>query len=232
NVFEPKCGIDVFETFRTSFDLEKDEYLDYINKINDPTLKYVSVYLVQYYKDGFNYFRNSEQTYRSEACNYLNKWLKEKHDLFTFGNNCAEKQKLWEKVIGKLWTDLTKDRRYFYQSTDSWCTDRNYIFQTTFPLKVIELNCDKSISQETRSAISPPLTIQTERNCPPCSCPVISQETGHPQETGNPPERGNPPETEQLSGTDRTKNLAVTSGFTAFGTLGTLLVLYKVIYKQ
>ncbi|KMZ88909.1 hypothetical protein PVBG_05838 [Plasmodium vivax Brazil I] len=220
NVFQPKCGTEIFKTFRRQFDLENDEYLEYMNKINDPTLKYVSVYLVQYYKDGYKYFGKSTKPYRSGACRYLIKWLHEKRDLFTYGKMCQKKLNLWNDKIVKLWEMLLKNSKYFDNEQKPWCDNPLLSFETTFPPYVSMHKCAEIISKEPCSKVLDCPQVPTECNCSVKEIPVNSLETAPLPETNHPPD------------TDRTKNLAVTSGFTAVGTLGTLFFLYRVINKQ
>lgn len=209
NKFYVDCSAKVFDRFLPRFYNVKGEYLDHIKKITDPILKYVSIYLVEYYIDGYNYYHNSEESHRTEACRYINRWLLEKKDLFTYGGMCEKKKDLWDKEIGTLWKRLISDYKKFSNSGNSWCFDYNLTLKTNFPDVLTSPNCEERISQESSSTYVPPLTV-TEK----CEC---LQNADHeiPSQAVQPPE------------TDRTKNLVVTSGFTAFGTLGTLLVLYK-----
>ncbi|GAB70070.1 hypothetical protein PCYB_008190 [Plasmodium cynomolgi strain B] len=78
NVFEPRCATKIFEPFLQHFNTFKDEILNHIKEINDPILKYISVYFVQYYIDGYDYYKYSEKTMRDAACQYLKLWLQEK----------------------------------------------------------------------------------------------------------------------------------------------------------
>ncbi|CAG9474493.1 unnamed protein product [Plasmodium vivax] len=153
NEFHLKCGPEIFPPFRHHFDLENDKYLNHINSIDDPTLKYVSVYLVQYYKDGYKYFGNSKPNQRNDACTYLIRWLQERKELYTYGGYCKKKLNLWNSAIESLWEWLISD--YKGKSNDQL------------------------------------------------------------------------PQTDQPLEKDQSKNLAVTSGFTAVGTLGTLFFLYR-----
>ncbi|VVA00038.1 PIR protein [Plasmodium vivax] len=222
NVFDPRCGTYIFTPFRPSFDNVEEKYLNIIKKINDPILRHISLYFVQYYIDGYHYFRDSPQVHRDGACQYLRLWLQEKKDLFTYGGNCKKKKELWESNFKKLWDMLGN----IYTITEDnkprpWCKDYELAQLTILPREVIFSNCDDIISQEHSSKVHSCPTVQKECNCSVNETPISSPETVPPQEAGH------PPETDQLSGTDRTKNLAVTSGFTAVGTLGTLFFLYR-----
>ncbi|KMZ92281.1 hypothetical protein PVMG_03636 [Plasmodium vivax Mauritania I] len=214
NEFEPICATKVFKTTYTSWHNISEQYLDHINKINDPILKYISLYFVQYYMYGHKYYHKSKNDQINAACTYLNGWLLEKKDLFTFGKNCNTKLNSFNDNIKTLWNMLTKDPNFFDKYEKPWCKDYNKTLETTFPSKVIVPKCDEIIPQKPFSNVLTLPSDQTKFSCPPCQNSAIS------------------PQTDQLSGTDRTKNLAVTSGFTAVGTLGTLFFLYRVINKQ
>ncbi|KMZ96095.1 hypothetical protein PVNG_06285, partial [Plasmodium vivax North Korean] len=216
NEFHLKCGPEIFPPFRHHFDLENDKYLNHINSIDDPTLKYVSVYLVQYYKDGYKYFGNSKPNQRNDACTYLIRWLQERKELYTYGGYCKKKLNLGNSAIESLWEWLISDYKGKSNGTNaSWCYDLQKTFKTEFPPYVNYLKCDESASQETSSVLFPLLTVQTEKDCPPCQTLPISPRTDQLPQTDQPLEK------------DQSKNLAVTSGFTAVGTLGTLFFLYR-----
>ncbi|CAI7718389.1 hypothetical protein PVPAM_040013500 [Plasmodium vivax] len=215
NAFEHMCGTEVFKTYHSVWDTRINEYLDYINNINDPILKYISLYFVQYYMDGFKYYRNSVKHYRDAACRYLNWWLQEKKDLFTFGNNCGTKLKLWENKIPTLWNMLKSDYTIFENKNKKpWCNNSELIILTKLPPGVTLTNCEESISQETYSEATLPKEITKDCICPEYEVPVC------PQITDNTPD------------IQTTRKIAVTSGLTTAGTVGTLLLLYKVINKQ
>ncbi|SCA60512.1 VIR protein [Plasmodium vivax] len=208
NVFDPRCGTYIFTPFRPSFDNVEEKYLNIIKKINDPTLKYVSIYLVQYYKDGYKYFGNSDRTHKNEACTYFIQWLQEKKELFTYGGYCEKKEELWNKEIEALWNTLISDYQKKSKDTNAWCRDLQKTFKTELPSNVNSPKCEESISHESKSTELSPLPVQTECNCQNVD-PVISLQP------------------DQAAEKDPTKNIAVTSGFTAAGTLGTLFFLYR-----
>ncbi|KMZ83454.1 hypothetical protein PVBG_06265 [Plasmodium vivax Brazil I] len=214
NKFYVDCSAKVFDRFLPRFYNVKGEYLDHIKKITDPILKYVSIYLVEYYIDGYNYYHNSEESHRTEACRYINRWLLEKKDLFTYGGMCEKKKDLWDKEIGTLWKKLISDYEASSKNKSAWCFDYKLTLKTTFPTDVIFPKCEEIISQEPCINVLPCPQVQTDCKCSPSEDPVT-------------PEQLDPP-----PAADRTKNLAVTSGFTAAGTLGTLFFLYRVINKQ
>ncbi|GAB69883.1 hypothetical protein PCYB_006320 [Plasmodium cynomolgi strain B] len=90
-----------------------------------------------------------------------------------------------------------------------WCDKITLSLTTKYPQELTSLNCDEIISQEPCSKVLPRPSDQMECICQPCEIPLISAQTDHSPEK------------------DPSKNIAVTSGFTAFGTIGTLLLLYK-----
>ncbi|SCA59582.1 VIR protein [Plasmodium vivax] len=211
NKFYVDCSAKVFDRFLPRFYNVKGEYLDHIKKITDPILKYVSIYLVEYYIDGYNYYHNSEESHRTEACGYLNKWLQEKKDLFTYGEKCKTKMNLWTNEIETLWKML-KINKYTIPDNNSrkpWCNEITLTHKTIYPSALTSMKCEESISQDYRSTYSPPSPVTEKCECSPSEVPVTPEQLDHPVET------------------DRTKNLAVTSGFTAAGTLGTLFFLYR-----
>nr|CAB96720.1 vir34 [Plasmodium vivax] len=210
NVFDPKCGTKVFVSFLSNFNHVKGDYLEYIKKINDPILRHIFIYFVQYYVDGYNYYHDSNQVYRSAACSYLRHWLQEKKDLFTYGGNCSTKKELWDNNIINL-LDMLKNKNTIpdNKSRKPWCDNIPLISATIYPHELFSPNCEESIPQESIRTYPIPLSV-TEK----CECP---QNAVH--EIPSPPD--------QASEADRTKNLAVTSGFTAVGTLGTLFFLYR-----
>ncbi|SCO65753.1 VIR protein [Plasmodium vivax] len=210
NEFEPRCGTKIFIPILSNFNHVKGQYLNHINEIKDPILRHISIYFVQYYIDGYHYYRESGLTHRNAACQYLKQWLQEKKDLFTYGERCNTKKELWESKFESLWNIIKNDNTISKKNENNpWCTKTTLSGTTTYPDALTSPNCEERISQESSSTYVPPLTV-TEK----CEC---LQNADHeiPSQAVQPPE------------TDRTKNLVVTSGFTAFGTLGTLLVLYK-----
>ncbi|KMZ96493.1 hypothetical protein PVNG_06515, partial [Plasmodium vivax North Korean] len=212
NLFYSKCGTEVFKSYPESWNNIDRSYIEHINNIKDPILRHIFIYFVKYYIDGYHYYHDSGQTHRSEACQYLNRWLQEKKDLFTYGQKCPKKLNLWTEEIKILW-DKLKINEYFIPDVKDtrkpWCDKIDYIDKTTFPDTFTPPNCEESISQVFISANCPPPPDKEECICSPSEVPVTLAQT------------------DELSGTDRTKNLAVTSGFTAAGTLGTLFFLYR-----
>ncbi|KMZ96354.1 hypothetical protein PVNG_06333, partial [Plasmodium vivax North Korean] len=190
-------------------------YIKEINKIEDPILRHIFIYFVHYYINGYIYFKDSKQHFRNQACQHLNRWLEGKKDLFTYGEICQKKLKLWKKETDTLWEILKKKHTLPNTEGKPWCDKSLISLKTEYPQGLTSFNCDKSISQETSSTNFPPPPVQTPSSCPPCPFSFISPETVTPSDTVSPPE------------TDRTKNLAVTSGFTAAGTLATLFFLYR-----
>ncbi|SCO71512.1 hypothetical protein PVC01_050037800 [Plasmodium vivax] len=211
NEFEPRCGTKIFESFRPNFNRVKNEHLNYIKGINDPILRHIFIYFIQYYIDGFNYFKKSQKSHRSEACKYLNRWLQDKKDLFTHGEKCETKIELWETEIGNLWNMLNKTEYTILDDKKPtlWCEQISLNQKTTYPVELTSLKCEESISRESSSSVPPPQSVEAK-----CVCPqTVDLET-----LAQP---------DHIPETDRTKNLAVTSGFTAAGTLGTLFFLYR-----
>ncbi|GAB69604.1 CYIR protein, partial [Plasmodium cynomolgi strain B] len=210
NEFYIKCGTEIFKPFLPNFYSVKNEYLNYIKEINDPILRHISIYFVQYYIDGYHYYGESHHTYRSEACKYLNRWLQEKKDLFTYGEQCQTKMNLWESKFKNLW-DMLKNE-YTIPNTNEkkpWCDKINLSLTTKYPHELTSLNCVESISQESSSSDPRPQQVITDCECTETVVPISLAQQNHVPEM------------------DRTKNIVATSGFTAFGTIGTLLLLYK-----
>ncbi|KMZ88465.1 hypothetical protein PVBG_05423 [Plasmodium vivax Brazil I] len=215
NLFEYRCGTDVFKRFYKEWDPDFKNYLNHINEINDPILRHISMYFVQHYIDGHHYYRESDPTHRNAACQYIIHWLQEKKDLFTYGEKCKTKKELWKTNFDALLTMLKS--KYIikeYKITKPWCNDFELVELTSFDPGVTLNNCEENISQVSSSPCPSTLPNITNCECPQTVDPMI------PSQQDQPPE------------TDRTKNLAVTSGFTAAGTLGTLFFLYRVINKQ
>ncbi|KMZ96068.1 hypothetical protein PVNG_06387 [Plasmodium vivax North Korean] len=224
NEFEPKCGTEIFKTYYIQWDHAIKNYLDHINKINDPVLRYISIYFVQYYIDGHKIFSNGIKRHTDGACLYLKQWLLKQKDLFTYGGLYKTKVELWKEKIPTLWKTLMKDYSTSGNNDpNSWCNYYELTQEASFPPGVNFPNFEKVISHEPRSKDSSLPSVKMESTCPPCQPPVIFAQTDQHPETYQPPQTDNPPEA------DRTKNLAVTSGFTAAGTLGTLFFLYRVI---
>ncbi|GAB70081.1 hypothetical protein PCYB_008300 [Plasmodium cynomolgi strain B] len=219
NVFKLKCADKIFKPFLnhfSHFDKLDDKCLDHINKIKDPILKYISVYLVQYYKDGYEYYKDSEKKERDAACQYLKLWLHEQKDLFTYGGMCTIKLWLWNNHIRTLWTLLEEDSYHLYREYDTmheWCKYYGYQY-TKYPPGITLHNCEESISKELHSEDPLQKTIRTDCECSDYDFAVSSKITGNTPDI-------NP-----------TKKIAVTSGLTSVGTAGALLLLYKVINKQ
>ncbi|KNA00912.1 hypothetical protein PVNG_05342 [Plasmodium vivax North Korean] len=90
-----------------------------------------------------------------------------------------------------------------------WCDKYPIKLTTTYPRELTSLSCDETITPESKSADPSPQPVETNCKCPPSEVPVI------------------PLLPVQAPEADRTKNIAVTSGFTAAGTLGTLFFLYR-----
>ncbi|SCA60224.1 hypothetical protein PVT01_000079700 [Plasmodium vivax] len=108
---------------------------------------------------------------------------------------------------------LMQDSNYFDKENKSWCPDYKMSEFTKFPLGLTSPNCDETISEKSSSDVLLPIT--TEKDCPPCQTLPISPRTDQLPQTDQPLEK------------DQSKNLAVTSGFTAVGTLGNLFFLYR-----
>ncbi|KMZ88921.1 hypothetical protein PVBG_06310 [Plasmodium vivax Brazil I] len=92
-----------------------------------------------------------------------------------------------------------------------WCNESSISLTTIYPREFTPLNCDETISREPISKDSCPPSV-------PAKCECESPETAFPVIPSLP---------DQPSEKDPTKNIAVTSGFTAAGTLGTLFFLYR-----
>ncbi|KMZ91871.1 hypothetical protein PVMG_04430 [Plasmodium vivax Mauritania I] len=227
NEFSVGCGSTVFKPFLHEFDRVNKEYLDYIKGIKDPILRHISLYFVQYYIDGYYYYRYSQNSQKDGACDYLKRWLQERKDLFTYGEKCPTKMTLWKDKVEPLWEKLEKDYSIQNHGVNSWCNNKYPLFlQTEYPQGLTPFNCDERISQETSKANCPSPPVQAPCSCPPCKTSVFFPQTYQPPQTDE------LQQIDQLQQTDRTKNLAVTSGFTAVGTLVTLFFLYRVINKQ
>ncbi|GAB70040.1 hypothetical protein PCYB_007890 [Plasmodium cynomolgi strain B] len=124
NIFDPRCATMVFKTYPREFNNIKEEILNHINKINDPILKYISFYFVQYYIDGYKYYEKSKHLHTDAACQYLKHWLEEKKDLFTYGGKCTKNLTLWESNIEKLWDMLEVEEYHILKDNvevKSWC---------------------------------------------------------------------------------------------------------------
>ncbi|KMZ89804.1 hypothetical protein PVMG_06192 [Plasmodium vivax Mauritania I] len=65
NLFEYRCGTDVFKRFYKEWDPDFKNYLNHINEINDPILRHISMYFVQHYIDGHHYYPRSTPRNRS-----------------------------------------------------------------------------------------------------------------------------------------------------------------------
>ncbi|VVA00103.1 PIR protein [Plasmodium vivax] len=211
NKFYVKCGHKYISPWPRSWDHIDESYIKHINNIEDPILRHIFIYFVLYYIDGYDYFKDSEQHFRNQACGYLNKWLQEKKDLFTYGEKCKTKINLWTNEIETLWKML-KINKYTIPDNNSrkpWCNEITLTHKTIYPSALTSMKCEESISQDYRSTYSPPSPVTEKCECSPSEVPVTPEQLDHPVET------------------DRTKNLAVTSGFTAAGTLGTLFFLYR-----
>ncbi|CAI7720296.1 PIR protein [Plasmodium vivax] len=222
NQFFVNCSSKYLIPWRKNWDVFDENYIKHINNIKDPILRHISVYFVQYYIDGYYYFKDSERHFRNTACLHLKHWLQGKKDLFTYGEKCHKKVKIWEKEIEPLW-DIFK-KGYTIQNAEvvnPWCDKTSLSLKTEYPQFLTSVNCEEGISQEPSSAYPCPQPVIKECDCSKYevsvspSLPVQTLETHQTTETDQPPQ------------TDRTKNLAVTSGFTAVGTLGTLFFLYR-----
>ncbi|KMZ88684.1 hypothetical protein PVBG_05540 [Plasmodium vivax Brazil I] len=94
------------------------------------------------------------------------------------------------------------------KGTIPWCKNFDVYEKTSFPDWLTLHDCEEKKYQEQCSEVHIP-KITTDCECPKNEVSLI------PSETVKAPEA------------DRTKNIAVTSGFTAAGTLGTLFFLYR-----
>ncbi|KMZ96492.1 hypothetical protein PVNG_05845 [Plasmodium vivax North Korean] len=214
NIFSLNCAFKYIYLETRNLDNIGTSYINKIKNIEDPILRHIFIYFVRYYIDGYNYFKGSKQNYRHDACQYLNRWLAERKDLFTYGEMCQTKMKLWEKEIENLWGMLKNEYTIPNKNGKAWCEESSIKLKTTYPSELTSPKCDETISPEPKSAeLSSPL-VSAECECSKTIDPAIPLPQDQPQEM------------------DRTKNLAVTSGFTAAGTLGTLFFLYRVINKQ
>ncbi|CAG9484369.1 unnamed protein product [Plasmodium vivax] len=210
NEFYIECAQNTFETFHKKFDRVEGEYLDYIKNINDPILRHIFLYFIQYYIDGYYYFKDSDQGFRDTACSYLRYWLQEKKDLFTYGERCQTKKGLWEEKI-KILLDTLKKNHTLTKTIENkpWCDHFTLSLTSEYPGTLPSPKCEERFSQESSITYPPPQPVKTECECAKIEDSVIPLQPVQPQET------------------DPTKNLAVTSGFTAVGTLGTLFFLYR-----
>ncbi|CAI7724072.1 hypothetical protein PVPAM_000020000 [Plasmodium vivax] len=173
NEFYLECAHRTFETFHQNFDRVKDEYLDYIKKINDAILRHISLYFVQYYIDGYHYYHNSELVEINGACQYLNRWLEERKDLFTYGEQCPTKKESWDNAINALWDMLKKDYPTSKKDGKPWCDKSTIKLTTKYPLELTSLKCDETISPETKSEELSLQSFDTNCKCPPSEVPVI-----------------------------------------------------------
>lgn len=94
-----------------------------------------------------------------------------------------------------------------------WCEKYEMTLQTTFPTEVSLPNCDERASLQPNRGASLHQPIETPRNSSEDEVSVNSPQTDHAPDS------------------HPTKEIAVSSGFTFLGTLGTLALLYKVFYK-
>ncbi|VVA00352.1 PIR protein, partial [Plasmodium vivax] len=141
NEFYVACGNTVFKRFLHEFDNVNDAYLDYIKGIKDPILRHISLYFVQYYIDGYYYYRYSQNSQKDGACDYLKRWLQERKDLFTYGEKCPTKMTLWKDKVEPLWEKLEKDYSIQNHGVNSWCNNKYPLFlQTEYPQGLTPFN--------------------------------------------------------------------------------------------
>ncbi|GAB70049.1 hypothetical protein PCYB_007980, partial [Plasmodium cynomolgi strain B] len=185
NEFQARCATNIFKPILSDFNQIKDDYLNYINKINDPILKYISLYFVKYYIDGYKYYHKSNKVHRDGACGYLRKWLQEKKDLYTFGGKCNINLRLWINHIGTLWYMFEGDKDYLFLEGNvlkTWCKYYNMYDLTRFPSEVNLTNCDKIISHESGSQFTPLTSYDKECDCSEYYIPERSYITDNTQE--------------------------------------------------
>ncbi|GAB70006.1 hypothetical protein PCYB_007550, partial [Plasmodium cynomolgi strain B] len=150
-----------------------------LTELKNPILKYISYYFVQYYIYGYNYYKDSLQHHRNGACSYLNHWLEEKKDLFTYGGKCTENLRLWERNIESLWEMLDVQEYHIIKDkfeVKSWCKQIPRLSKlTNFPKEVNFSNCEERISGELYRVVPHDETITTECKCSEYELPKTSQ---------------------------------------------------------
>ncbi|SCA82105.1 hypothetical protein, conserved [Plasmodium vivax] len=206
NFFEHKCGTDIFGTFYMKWDPDFEKYLNQINGIKDPILRYISIYFVQYYIDGYHYYRQSDPIPRYAACQYLTLWLQEKKDLFTYGGKHEKNKELWDTNFKALWNKL--ESNYLIKDGKEqkpWCKYFELSGLTDFHPRVTLTISEESTSQKPSISYSPPPPVETQCNCTPCEMPDNSPKMDPS------PQMDLTLQTDQAPAADRTKNLAVTS---------------------
>ncbi|SBS92566.1 PIR Superfamily Protein [Plasmodium ovale curtisi] len=128
------------DTFNSNNDGEYDKFLHN----TDQTLRNISMYLIEHYKNDYYYICSSAPSGNecTQRCKYLNTWLNEKRAIYTSNGKCSYYNELWKNYVEDLWNEIDK----------TWKTEHKCIRNATssnkeFPEKKISLYCNLSPSE-------------------------------------------------------------------------------------
>ncbi|SBS79982.1 PIR Superfamily Protein [Plasmodium ovale curtisi] len=153
-----------FNKSRTIF-YNVQSYLEHIQKIKDPILKHIALYLVENYEDAKKDFQKDDR--HNVPCSSLNRWLEQRRNFFTSGKECSVNANLWNDTIEKLWDKL------FSEKNNNLCK-RLPNTSGGYPQVLNSPNCYKHI---------PSNHISYDPKQPPSICQkrVISSECNYPE---------------------------------------------------
>ncbi|SBT55472.1 PIR Superfamily Protein [Plasmodium ovale wallikeri] len=226
-----------FNVIPKSFNIKKQDIIDYIEKIDDPFLQQVSLYLTYYYQQGAaNFSKCRINNNRTTACQYLNQWSWHIKNIFTCSEKCTEKNELWKIHINKLWELLKTNFTNTINSRNTpWCNryDKHTYNQTPVPdsmKSAFEKNVNNycnSINAQSTPTCEPNTTLSTasvqvfppsDSNpiCPAESSERLSQQGKQSSEISN-----------LNYSSDIKFYIALSSLFTFLGTISIIFLLYK-----
>ncbi|SBS91053.1 PIR Superfamily Protein [Plasmodium ovale curtisi] len=140
----------IFFKIRENFPTSKNgEYDKFLHK-TDQTLRTISMYLIENYKNDYYYtchiVRDGEDC--AERCKYLNAWLNEKRAIYTSNGKCAYYNKLWEDYVENLWKKIDdtidstrKCTRDVNSSNKSFPEEQLSVFCNMNPSEVLSYTC-------------------------------------------------------------------------------------------
>ncbi|SBT00473.1 PIR Superfamily Protein [Plasmodium ovale curtisi] len=140
-----------FHKERSQFHYSDNSAYTDVLKTNDPVLRSLSLYLIQYYNDVST--RCSLNDDCTLTCEIMNKWLNEKEAIYTSNGKRALNSKLWNTYIEELWNILGKS-----SAKQNWCKrDRPKYGNNEYPDDWIHENCNntKSIDVSLNCANNP-----------------------------------------------------------------------------
>ncbi|SBT55722.1 PIR Superfamily Protein [Plasmodium ovale wallikeri] len=236
----PEIYAHKFSTIPPTFNIGKEDIIEYIKKIDDPLLQQVSLYLSYYYQQGHAYFSKCPiSNNRSTACQYLNQWSWHIKNIFTCSGKCTKNNELWSTYIDELWdllkTNFTDENN---RRNTPWCTRfiKPSYNETPIPEKLVT-TFDNNVNKYSNSVSTHPSSTMCEKpsgsstlpdnshvhfpSIDKCPCPEESSRI-LAQQSQPSPEKSNP-----NCFSDLNYYIVLSSAFTFLGTISILFLLYK-----